>query len=840
MHRCRVHASGLRRPARSASYSGAPVGAWVRRAGWLTLLLAAWLARPVAAASPSLSIVRTGDRLAVEWPAEFAAFQPETATNLATPQWSALAGAELVGDRYRVLLPLNPPAALVRLTAPDNGSSGASGIVNTVADLAALDPERLQGVVYVLGFAARSDGLGGVYFATNTVVGANPVTRIPASKPGWAWEAFEPRPWTIYPLGGLNAYVTGGLLASEASAVNSLADAGAVRVAAGQVTLIPGATNYVAADLFDGRLHVWRRMLHDGAVEIGRVVTSSNGVVARQAAPIPRLPASPVERFKRKLAEGRATRVVILGDSLLTQVFPVGWESLLFVPGSGPAELTLKQPILAEHRNYSLGAVGPLYGMAALGETRGQGKPYYVDTRGIGFSSGAFLENFRTDGAEVPIRRSPAVTMAADLAIVGYYNQSPYRLAYIESIVRQLRSTGAEVVLVASGPNEHDLEFRASDGGALAAIAGAYGCALADVNSWMREAYEQGQAVWGDGIHQSALGNQIWARCLRSILNDQAQTPRTPAEPPVRLLFADQDPDARAFPEQCDVVFTPAAHNGTWAAPLTNSLAVREFQNVAHFLGGKPIESSVLVLEPGQHAIFSHAAALTLDFLIEADSGASYQAEVRSDGQSRVIKSLATSWPAAVRPQVIEWPGLNLADCRTLSSSGYGGVPVPDLANPAVSIVNTGTTPLRLVGALFGTLAGRELAWSEWTREGLFSSDGGYWTFRTLGTDVVGSSLTASFFGRGMQLVLQGGQHAGQVRVQVDGQTAFTQDGYRPAGRDAFLTATLFPDAAAANSLLTLPRWHTVNISLVGTNEAVVAPTEVGRRHLSLIQALVY
>lgn len=807
---------------------------------WLSVALLAWMVGPAPAASPTLSIVRTGERLAVEWPAEFAAFQPETATNLSSPQWSTLAGAALVGDRYRVLLPLNPPAALVRLTAPDTGSGGASGIVNTVADLAALDPERIPGVVYVLGFAARSDGLGGVYFATNTVVGANPVTRIPASKPGWSWEAFAPRPLTVYPLGGLKAYVTGGPIAAEASAANPLTDSAALTIAAGELTLIPAATNYVAVDLFEGRLHVWRRMLHDGAVELARLVTSSNGVVALQAAPVPRLPASPVERFKHKLAEGRATRVVILGDSLLTQVFPVGWESLLFVPGAGPAELTLKQKTLAEHRNYSLGAVGPLYGMAALGETRGQGKPYYVDTRGIGFSSGPFLESFRADGAEVPIRRSPAVTQAADLAIVGYYNQSPYRLAYIESIVRQLRASGAEVVLVASGPNEQDLNFRTSDGSALAAIASAYGCALADVNSWMREAYEQGQAVWGDGVHQSALGNQVWARCLRSVLNDQAQPSRTLVDPPVRQLLADQDPDARAFPEICDVVLTPAAHNGTWAGPLTNSLAARDFQNVAHFLGGKPIESSVLVLEPGQHAIFSHAAALTLDFLIEADSGGSYQAEVRLDGQTRVIKSLATSWPAAARPQVIELPGLTLADCRSLSSSGYGGVPNPDLANPAVSLVNTGTTPLRLVGALFGTLEGRELGWSEWTREGPFSGDGGYWTFRTLGTDAIGSSLTANFFGRGMQLLLQGGQHAGQVRVQVDGETAFTQDGYRLAGRDAFLTATLFPDAAAANSLLTLPRWHTVNISLVGTNEAVVAPTEVGRRHLSVIQALVY
>lgn len=791
------------------------------------------------AAAPSLTISRSADHLTVDWSAEFLAFRPETTTNLAAPNWRPLSGTQVVGDRCRVSLPSDGPAAMVRLVAPDTGTGSNAGYVSTVAELASLDPEKIQGVVLALGYASRSDGLGGMYFPTNTVTGTNPVTRVASANPAWSWELFSPRPLTVYPL-GLRAYVTGGVLTSEGETGTSVGSANALVVAPGEVQLHPGATNFVAVDLYDGTLHVWRRMLHAGAVELARIVTGADGVSLVQPVTSPRFPASPVERFKRKLAEGRTTRAVILGDSLLTQVFPVGWESLLFVPAAGPAGLALRQPTLVDHKNYSLGAVGPLYGMAALGETRGQGKSYYVDTKGIGFSAGSFLESFHEGPDQAPIRRSPALAAAPDLAIVGYYNQSPYRLAYIEALVRQFRSAGAEVLLIASGPNQQDLDYRGSDGGALDAIARAYSCALVDVNSWMREAYEKGVAVWGDGVHQSAAGNLVWARCLRSVLNDFEQPTWNAAPAPVRMMLADQDAAVRAFPEVCDVVLSPAAHDGTWSAPLTNSLANRELQNLARFLGAKPLDKSVLLLEPGQHAIFSHTAALTLDLLVEVEPGASYACELRLQNRTVLLKKLTASWPSGLFPQFLEVPGLTLAECQSLAASGFGGVPTPDLANPSVAVVNTGTNTLRLVGALFGTLPGRELSWADWGQLGPFSGDAGYWTYQTFGTDHIGSALTASFFGRGMQLVLQGGQHAGQIRVDADGAPFFLQDCHRAEGQDAFLTTSIFPDAAAAGTLLSAPRWHSVTVSLVGTNAATVQPTEPGRRHLSLIQGLVF
>lgn len=359
------------------------------------------------------------------------------------------------------------------------------------------------------------------------------------------------------------------------------------RVAPQTVTVHPG-TNYLAGDLFDGRLHVLKRRLHDGAVYYSRVIADTNGVT--QVEPINAvLPITAIPKTKAAIAAHQALKVVLVGDSLEQGAgiadYHGTWPFLVFDATATTNAWSLRPEVSPlTYRNFGIGGITAEYGLIAT-------RP-----------------------------GSPVLTTGYDLAIVGFgANPGTGDAVLVESMVHELRSAGIEVILQSGEQRQDGIATPFLDTDVfLAGIAANQGCALADTYSYM---LENDGNYSTDKVHPSELGHQVWAGCMRSLLNGLPQESKA-VVPASEFQSLTSLPESLrgAFPTSTTVQFTPTTTTGISAASLF------PYNTMGVVLGKIPALSAVNVLVVGQSATFHADSACAVSLLTENPNGV--QAEV--------------------------------------------------------------------------------------------------------------------------------------------------------------------------------------------------------------------
>ncbi len=346
------------------------------------------------------------------------------------------------------------------------------------------------------------------------------------------------------------------------------------------VTVRPG-TNFLAADLFDGRLHVLPRRLHDGAIYFARILADATGAIQADLLDAA-FPSTAIPKTMAAVAAHQPLSVVLIGDSLTEGAgvadYHDTWPFLVFQPSAPTNTWTLLQDVpQLGVRQLGIGGISAEYGLVA---TRA-GSPVLADDY--------------------------------DLAIVGFgANTELGDAPLVEAIVHALRGAGIEVILQSG---EKRLDGKAtpflSDEDLLRSVATNQGCALADTYSYM---LETDGTYSTDNIHPSVLGHQVWAGCIRSVLNGLKEDPR-PNRPSDALETLASLPESLrpGFPDSTTVQFKPSATTGITAPTLF-------YNSIGPNLGRIPSATAITVLISGQSATFHADRACAVSLLSECQS----------------------------------------------------------------------------------------------------------------------------------------------------------------------------------------------------------------------------
>lgn len=617
--------------------------------------------------------------------------------------------------------------------------------------------------------------------------------------------------------------------------------------AGGSVPVPASVTGFITLDLH-GTLHFLRRAIHGGHIVLASVTSTASAVTITEVKD-KQLPKSGVERTKRKLELGQPVRVALIGDSLFEAFGSPTWYQQLFVSTwvasgrnvQGVANVTLN--------NYGLGSVNSKYGEMLVGRGfLGPGSTT-LDLFATGHSRRSYYAdfgNFQYTANEGPTIDSPVIGQQPDLLIVGFYNSSIDKLISIENIVRRSVSKGIEVILVASGPNASDPTFLSSEGDTLLAITSKYGASLADVNSFMREQVDRGNNPYVDGVHQSQVGADAWAQCIRSVLSNWecGELPVKLNGRPVvnRLQIGGETGRLPTVAETCFVpqrISTSPA--GTYNnAFLSGSRALTLNTSPSKLFGGRADNNGITLIPAGGHFVIGHPLMLGFDLLLEVEGGKSYTYRITRNNNGTVVRNDATvSWPAGATPQVQLYESGLFNELFSFANSGHVGIPTPVVNNHSFRVDNThATEALRVAGYVVHTVDYDEVPFGDWhTRGGTFAIEAGFYTAAALYTDDVGASASLTFTGRGLYVSLHQSTKGGQLAINVNGTSYATPDFYSAGSTPAAML--IVPDyASSGNSLLTEPRQHTVTIRLTGVNGSAVS-TVAGERRLQIAAAYV-
>lgn len=301
----------------------------------------------------------------------------------------------------------------------------------------------------------------------------------------------------------------------------------------GTLALLPSGTWFVGVDLFTGAVIALPRLGHRGWVPVARVVTGTTSVTSISQI-TPELPASRIPRTLKKIMDGQAISVLVMGSSL-TQSGGSGqdWPSMLFAAGASLTAYRVPGTITVQY--CGVGGAPNQYQLAQTGLGGFNGSMTYDDA---GSPVQATNPNF------LPSDRSNLFD-GVDLVVLGCLaNGGDYRLDCIEPTVRNLRKMGVEVILVSDDAQigtPYAQTYAALtaaglyvDGPVVKRIADLYGCEFADTAAYVVDAtlrYPTNGAIYGlnDSIHMSnalpagrtatpSCGHEMWARAVRSVI----------------------------------------------------------------------------------------------------------------------------------------------------------------------------------------------------------------------------------------------------------------------------------------------------------------------------------
>jgi hypothetical protein len=341
--------------------------------------------------------------------------------------------------------------------------------------------------------------------------------------------------------GRTGAQIAGDLNA-ELSALGSLTAEGlTVGVAAfsldgfdfpgGSVTLPSYGIWHIGVELSSKQVRCLPRLGHTGWIVLGRVVASTTEIT--QVSNIrPVMPPCRIPRTMAKLRAGQQIKALAFGSSLVAGSGANHWGGMVLqgTAGSTSKYLLPGNPIF---NNFGLGGAPNMYSFAQLGRSG-------VFAGSLGFDDGVWPQDIAA--LLSPVGRSGQV-LEHDLIVIGMLaNGGDYRIETLEPILRILKKSGCEVVVLTDNAQNPSTDFNTAmnaglyaDGPALMHLAEHYGFEVADTAAYVMEAHIRagGVGIYSDSIHMAqaapngpiglpSSGHEAWARALRSVFPVQA------------------------------------------------------------------------------------------------------------------------------------------------------------------------------------------------------------------------------------------------------------------------------------------------------------------------------
>lgn len=504
------------------------------------------------------------------------------------------------------------------------------------------------------------------------------------------------------------------------------------------------------------------------AVLGGRVidcsVTDSRWVLAPT-----RQPHGYLKNFMSRMQGGYGSvKVAILGDSLSENTSTTSWYGYLFDTSTTATGYYLgsyfgHQIAPSEVDNMAIGGQGAYLLSAQLAMTK--------DT----VRTGDYV-NQVLDGDNVST--SPFFNRNYNLAIlaIGQNGGEDWK-AHLEYTVKSIRDRGIDVIILTQNPAAGAPTSRAGDEYFYRSMAETYGCLLIDTQAYFRLEVEFGRALgttadlFGDGIHQSALGHQLYAKAILNGILDYDSTVAVPANKTVV---------ARSY--------SPAQGERATALPLTNAYYLVKKPDPSRGISGvtytsatdssirNPIygrgttTNSVATLASGGYATWGVEYA-TSAYIIYRENSTANTLTVSLQGGTSTLATLSTG----------------VTDGRTsiqkVVLSGYGVV------NRAIRITNTSGNPVQIYGVVFethadvafnrntdGSYPGVKLNGS-WAYANLLSMVD-YGSYLTPYTSTTNDSVTFKFYGDGLRFSTSYGKNSGIIQVKIDDTTYTAVDTY--------------------------------------------------------------
>lgn len=621
-----------------------------------------------------------------------------------------------------------------------------------------------------------------------------------------------------------------------------------LQVAEQTLTLLPNLTQHIVLTLERGTMFALRRNLHDGSILLASVTTGETGVTGYSQPNEFPMPLDKLARTKAKLRGGEPVKVLILGTSLMNYTLGapnVTFQRLLFDSTTSAAGYNVPGAANVTRLSYSQGSTGPHFSWAMLARPIGSvPQASGVASRRIGMKVGP---GQMIDAASPFSTHNNWLESAADLVIIDGYNYGAYLVGTLEAQLRQLAARGCDIILMNTGPNTSDATYRYDQGPAMKAVCDANGFTFCDLNAFQRSQLEiqDNEALWQDGVHPSQSGNEFYAARLRDLLNDYQQQPALLG--PARRSAYRQEIAAsyrQRFPEISEIFVNAVRTTGAVdQATLASSSAATI--NPLVVSGNKTSSNTITILNTGEYVLIGHPLMLALDLMVEVNPGVN--ASITLSRDASIFKTVTFTFGAGsygTQGAVIELLTVEdmLNTYATDTIQEWFGYTSGGFGNSAIEIANTAAGDLRVIGAVVHTVKHRDVALEEWGRPPgtTFVKERSYWnaTVYALYSDTTNDEMVLSYFGRGICLVFQRANSAGQIAIVHDG-VATTTDLYQAGATISNKYYLAAPQVeAASGEWQVAPQWHTVSVKLTGVNGSASA-TSTGLRRLTLLGAYV-
>ena len=519
-----------------------------------------------------------------------------------------------------------------------------------------------------------------------------------------------------------------------------------------------------------------------------------------------------LKNFMSKMQGGYGSvKVAVLGDSLSENTSTTSWYGYLFNTATTATGYYLgsyfgHQIATSEVDNMAIGGQGAYLLSAQLAMTK--------DT----VRTGDYV-NQVLDGDSVST--SPFFSRDYSLAIlaIGQNGGEDWK-AHLEYTVKSIRDRGIDVIILTQNPAAGAPTSRAGDEYYYRSMAETYGCLLVDTQAYFRLEVEFGRALgttadlFGDGIHQSALGHQLYAKAILNGILDYDSTIPVPSNPVVvsRSYVPAQADRATAIAglNAYYLVKKPDPSRGLSGVTYT-SATDSSIRNPIY--GRGTTTNSVATLASGGYATWGVEYA-TAAYIIYRENATANTLTVAIQAGGSTLATLTT--------------GVTNGRTSVQKVMLSGGYP----ANRAIRITNTTGDPVQIYGVVFethadvafnrntdGSYPGVKLNGS-WAYSNLLNMVD-YGSYLTPYTSTTNDSVTFKFYGDGLRFATSNGKNSGIIQVKIDDTTYTAVDTYYNIGEYGVFTHFY---GGLQYGL------HTATITLTGANAAVTGLISDGAR----------
>lgn len=496
-----------------------------------------------------------------------------------------------------------------------------------------------------------------------------------------------------------------------------------------------------------------------------------------------------------KLSTGNTKpKIGIIGDSLAE---PAGtgikWTQLLFDSvyksnGYYLGDIFPNTPNIDQIDNYAVGGQTSHFSMAFIAPE------VYPLKKGL-------YQNQTINGE--PKNIAPIFSKKYDLMIISYgANGGEHQESFLEILIKQLRLTGTEVILLTANPRSDNLNFGFSS--SYKKLAKSYSTGIADTQSYFKRELDKGVSIsslLADTIHSSQNGQNLYAESIKDlmILNkklfDEKQYPNAfISEKRVKSLIISGDTKNTVFPSMPMVQFIPSEHNGT----LVNATQSNQLKNPI-FGRYDDMSNKSIKLEAGQVANFNSSLFRGFGVIFANHVNCNY--EIRLQNGSSLLTSSSVS------------AGAGRAEFRNFDISLLG---LDSYQNRSIQIKCTSGT-MYLLGIVFYGYGFKQLPLKK--KNGVFIDENLY-NIPSYSTDTINDSIEFQCESNGFSLEFFNHNASGIVDIYLDNIKIETVDLY----------TTLDDNVHTVTKMGIGYGKHNIKIVLVGFNQNAVTPSGVKHR----------